>query len=599
MSYADLETTVRYIALLAIHKLLPSHPHLIASYSTMILKCVDDADSSIRHRALDLVEGMVDQHTLPNVVRKLLTQLTGSQYKDRHLSSPAAAALSSIANSNGSNASSGASSIHSPAYKSSVIHRILRILQQNNYANVSDFEWLVDLLIELAFIAATLPQSTTLQQSIGQVLVDVSARARAIRPYAVKKCIHLLSSAHPSNDNTLGEHVAWIVGEYCTADDDDNPLEWQAAITALREAEQTHSAVKVFAKWAAHVSDSGSWRESGGEALKAVRSEAEALRESEDVQSVGLFDLHELFLRAQWPRMQAHELLALLTMTAANLEQPDVPPTFSTTTTQEDNPFASDGQVSKEVDLSSGAPLGLRLLKSLYLPELNPVNPRAQSLVGVPEGLDLDAWIVPNSIINLPAESSAMAAERDEVDEFGRPRGVFASVTAQSLELLGGNGKTERTKEKKKKKGRKGESEGEDGRKVCTFLHHCLEIYCLIKPNFRRGNQNVAKMGTMTKMLTTFLSSSWTSPTSLALPNPKLGLRSKAKARTQQLSLLFLTSMASFLPKRYDALPYLLPPRPTRLLRQHLLLKSSKSLHKQRQIHHNRPLPRSSSSLCK
>lgn len=59
---AELELTrlvVRYIALVALVKILPTHPHLVAIHYQTILTCVDDPDMSIRMRALDLVEGMV------------------------------------------------------------------------------------------------------------------------------------------------------------------------------------------------------------------------------------------------------------------------------------------------------------------------------------------------------------------------------------------------------------------------------------------------------------------------------------------------------------------------------------------------------------
>ena len=51
--------TVKYIALMAMVKIVPSHPELIAQYQDTILASVDDQDISIRMRALDLVSAMV------------------------------------------------------------------------------------------------------------------------------------------------------------------------------------------------------------------------------------------------------------------------------------------------------------------------------------------------------------------------------------------------------------------------------------------------------------------------------------------------------------------------------------------------------------
>jgi AP-3 complex subunit delta-1 len=52
-------TPVKYIALLAMVKIVPSHPHLVADYQDEILESVDDADVSIRMRALELASAMV------------------------------------------------------------------------------------------------------------------------------------------------------------------------------------------------------------------------------------------------------------------------------------------------------------------------------------------------------------------------------------------------------------------------------------------------------------------------------------------------------------------------------------------------------------
>jgi AP-3 complex subunit delta-1 len=50
---------VKYIALLAMVKIVPSHPHLVAVHQDEILASLDDHDLSIRMRALDLVSSMV------------------------------------------------------------------------------------------------------------------------------------------------------------------------------------------------------------------------------------------------------------------------------------------------------------------------------------------------------------------------------------------------------------------------------------------------------------------------------------------------------------------------------------------------------------
>ena len=61
-------SVVKYIALLAMMKIVPSHPHLVADYQETILASVNDQDISIRMRALDLVSTMVCASVSEDVV---------------------------------------------------------------------------------------------------------------------------------------------------------------------------------------------------------------------------------------------------------------------------------------------------------------------------------------------------------------------------------------------------------------------------------------------------------------------------------------------------------------------------------------------------
>ncbi len=50
---------MKYIALLALAKIVPTHRNLVAQYQDMILSSISDQDLSIRMRALDLLSAMV------------------------------------------------------------------------------------------------------------------------------------------------------------------------------------------------------------------------------------------------------------------------------------------------------------------------------------------------------------------------------------------------------------------------------------------------------------------------------------------------------------------------------------------------------------
>jgi AP-3 complex subunit delta-1 len=399
-------------------------------YSSIILKCVDDPDSSIRTRALELLEGMVDRSNLQAIVKKLLT----------HLQPPAPSAQDALTQL--ATGSASIATMANPEYKASLISRILRITTHASYAHISNFNWYVDLLVQLARLAISLPSTSTstdtaLEGQVSNVLIDVCARVRALRPYAISQCLTILLP-----ERLLLVASAWIVGEYAV-----EGIDWKRASLVLREADCLYAAVKVLARWSANLDASEGYLEP--EQLEEFRRSAEAIKEDPGIAAVRLICSKQLVLRAkQWP-----EVASLLEVVLANLAvtaRPPPAPRFSS----EDNPFASQDEQQDEPE-GSTAPLGLKLLPAVIFPyELNPVNERAQSLVEVPEDLDLDTWLNPGSIPPLPAYE---AAEGD-VDEFGRPRGGFGMDSSVPVQVL--------VPKKSKKSKVEGQEDGKKKKKV-------------------------------------------------------------------------------------------------------------------------------------
>lgn len=50
---------MKYLGLLAMSKILKTHPKSVQAHKDLVLQCLDDKDESIRLRALDLLYGMV------------------------------------------------------------------------------------------------------------------------------------------------------------------------------------------------------------------------------------------------------------------------------------------------------------------------------------------------------------------------------------------------------------------------------------------------------------------------------------------------------------------------------------------------------------
>jgi AP-3 complex subunit delta-1 len=58
-SHLFLNYLVKYLGLLAMSKILQTHPKSVQAHHDIIMQCLDDKDESIRLRALDLLSGMV------------------------------------------------------------------------------------------------------------------------------------------------------------------------------------------------------------------------------------------------------------------------------------------------------------------------------------------------------------------------------------------------------------------------------------------------------------------------------------------------------------------------------------------------------------
>ncbi|KAL8286990.1 hypothetical protein RQP46_003996 [Phenoliferia psychrophenolica] len=438
----DVDQNLRYISLLALVKILPTHPHLVATHHDTILTCVDDPDMSIRLRALDLVEGMVDRRSLQAIVERLMTHLR-----------PSASASTATAASRlqAHQADATAPPISPPAvsstYRISLVALVLRMCAQGTYAHVSNFEWYIDTLVDLAYLALSFPPTDasgaasgpSLGVRIRDQLVDVAARVRAIRPYAVQKMAVILG------DETFLEHgdaceisevlgaAAWICGEYCRELQDPRPViaslfghSTTASLPSPVLASYIHNGVKVYASWLSSLS--ASWSESH---LVQIRSVTAAL----EVQLAGAASSSDVELQER-----AAELGQLLELVRRGLDAPRPPHVPDPYANPADEEAGEDGGFE-----NSPAPLPpacLDLLAPLFFAhELNPVNPKAQGLVAIPDGLNLDLPVVGASSKG-KARVLLGAESEDDVDDFGRP--------------LGRKVKEEAVGDGKKKKGVKG-----------------------------------------------------------------------------------------------------------------------------------------------
>ncbi|KAL8852418.1 MAG: hypothetical protein Q9221_002724 [Calogaya cf. arnoldii] len=265
------DPNLKYVALLAFKKIVPSHPDLVSQHQDVIMDCIDDLDVSIRLQALELSAGMVNRANLIDLVDRLLRQLRQTPSAgDMAKSGPnGALSIEPAADSDGEDPelvlrltkdNNEDGSVLPPKYRIAIIEQILDMCATNTYANISDFEWYISVLVELVRLVpaesgtgfepegpgdaqSSIVQTTGEEVSahIGQELRNVAIRVSSVRSEAVQAAASLLlTPVNQTSNAVVGSpgggvlhFAAWMVGEYAELLSD-----LDAMLTAL-----THSKV--------------------------------------------------------------------------------------------------------------------------------------------------------------------------------------------------------------------------------------------------------------------------------------------------------------------------------------------------------------------
>lgn len=433
-------SSVKYVALLAFNRIVTTHPFLVAQQEDVIMDCIDSPDISIRFRALDLVVGMVSSDNLMSIVGRLMRQLRNPASKqpmaiDQHrgMVEPAAdsddeAPEVAIKSANGS--------FEEPLlpddYKLDVINRILQMCSSNNYGNMVDFDWYIDILIQLVRTAPVTAQTSSNLQSdqsltdggiskrIGDELRNVAVKVKAIRPQAARAAESILilafreNSSHLSSSSGALKPVCWTVGEY--ASHLESPEDTLTALVQITKSTTSADTLMIYLQALPKIF-----------ALLAGDEQIPWTLERKTMISLLMARINNALeplamhpdLEVQERAVEFSELMKL----AAE---------------------AVSGQDAASEESPSDAPLLLtQAIPSLFIgQELNSVAAGAQKNVPVPSGLDLDQPINANLSYLLRAVESFTSDEPDE-DEFAAyyhvplPAASTSSISGPAIIRLG------------------------------------------------------------------------------------------------------------------------------------------------------------------
>lgn len=201
------------------------------------MECLDDADISIRLQALELAAGMVTSDTLREVVNRLVDQL---RFAPLSASADASGVPDEDEENNGPTTNAETVKVLPNDYRTEVVHRIIDICSQNNYSEVEDFEWYVNILVQLVGLLPlaetddywNAPQpgqgqdSSSIKMSvafrIGSEIRNIAVRVKGVRMEACRAAESLLlidnrpllfPVGSSVGDDVLGP-ISWVVGEF-------------------------------------------------------------------------------------------------------------------------------------------------------------------------------------------------------------------------------------------------------------------------------------------------------------------------------------------------------------------------------------------------
>ncbi|XP_049564485.1 AP-3 complex subunit delta-1 isoform X2 [Orcinus orca] len=314
----DSDQNLKYLGLLAMSKILRTHPKSVQAHKDLVLQCLDDKDESIRLRALDLLYGMVSKKNLMEIVKKLMTHVDKAE---------------------------------GTTYRDELLTKIIDICSQSNYQHITNFEWYISILVELTRL-----EGTRHGHLIAAQMLDVAIRVKAIRRFAVSQMSTLLDSAHLVASSTQRSSIcevlyaaAWICGEFS-----EHLQEPQQTLEAMLRPKVTTLPGHIQAVYVQNVV----------KLYAAILQQKEQAADAQAAQEVTQLLVERLPQFVQSADLEAQERASCILQLVKHVQKLQ----------------ARDVPVAEEVS-------------ALFAGELNPVAPKAQKKVPVPEGLDLDAWI--------------------------------------------------------------------------------------------------------------------------------------------------------------------------------------------------------------
>lgn len=169
------DPNLRYLGLTSMTRLMKIDQKIIAAHGEIITSCLESDDSTCVFITADLLHSICTRKTIGDYVLKLLEQIENRK----------------------------------PGYvRDALVLRVIQMCSYNDYERVTDFEWYVNILLEIHSMGIV-------SKELAQQLLNIGLRVEAIRDVLVEEMLEAMKEP-TANDPDFIETAAFILGEYST-----------------------------------------------------------------------------------------------------------------------------------------------------------------------------------------------------------------------------------------------------------------------------------------------------------------------------------------------------------------------------------------------
>ncbi|CAR29433.1 ZYRO0G08514p [Zygosaccharomyces rouxii] len=194
------DPNLRYISCVLFYKIGKINTAFISQFDKLVMRLLNDVDVSIRSKAIELIEGIVDEDNLQNIVLVLLKQFVDQDVV--------------LLQVGGFETTREIPIFIPEQYKIKMVNAVIHICSMDNFANLNDFEWYNAVLWDLAILSQDLSDKS-LGYRVGEQLRNIMIKVPSMREITMTTIIKVLYNEEINNHlPSILKDCFWSLGEF-------------------------------------------------------------------------------------------------------------------------------------------------------------------------------------------------------------------------------------------------------------------------------------------------------------------------------------------------------------------------------------------------